>query len=986
MHRNRDVFCVESDESLMSPREAFTPIHGKGGSRGGTVPATPGLSGYLDSRLGFTPIDTLDGQDKEGDDEPGEKEETVQWSWEFDQEDRKREAEADRTFKDYGVLQVERAVLKAVVKEKMGAEVVRIVFLSSGTFHKAYLITLSDKQQIVARVARRFMPRLKTESEVATMAYIGRYTDIPVPTVYHYDSSPYNRLGGEYILMSKAKGVPLATIYHSLSHHQLVQLFANLARLFIPLYAHRFPALGSLYFGAPTQASGALTGHSSSSLSSSLSPYPSQGASSGAASSVPGRLTSGSMSLSRNNSSGSSSNGLTPRPDSYVNLLAMTAATTPRASTSSHASPSTAHDRSSAGGFPFSKEIGHAKRGRGNSQGQTAADAVPFHVGPIISWPFFGSNRGSIPSSTPSSSTSSTTPSLPSVLIGSSTFAYSSSEPTLNRGPFSSTAAYLAACSAREIQAVSLENAGKAAPHRIHLDPDVVKSSYRHSFRTHGHADTGPSLGDRASAGNGPAQGSKRVRDGGGRGAGRHQAYPSVVGHGRASSAAPKGYDNGEDYDDSYPSSPTRSSFSSSESEDECGSDADESEEEWEVYRSVGDRTYRDYRRNQRGTFLVAHLDQREQKVRREMERWEALIGKMIEKISPKGTTGAKEEEFGLDCHDLSLENIFVDENDHTQISAIIDWESTTTRPLWQCAHLPAFLQSSPFAADLFTSIVKDMATPHEDNGDALAQPRPRTKSGTTEATLAPLTVEAASSTSDSPRSTTSSSTSTSPYAFSDAPTMSSRTSTSLSQGSSFTSSKPARFASTTVSQTATRSVPPSLAAEWLYYESAGMRLRMAHRFAEWDGWEEGLIDTMLGSEEQEGEWLAGLEDIAAWPSVLSTSTAGVNGDDTRVCLVTVPERGHGDTVGKEDVVEGMVEEGQFNAAVSPRVTTAIPFKAQETSRPKVQAPMNPLVSTHGPVIFKSRATRLPAVDCLAVTEEKEKTHMLNSTDRKSVV
>ena len=35
------------------------------------------------------------------------------------------------------------------------------------------------------------------------MRYLRERTSIPVPTVYHYDSNPYNRLGGEYILMSK---------------------------------------------------------------------------------------------------------------------------------------------------------------------------------------------------------------------------------------------------------------------------------------------------------------------------------------------------------------------------------------------------------------------------------------------------------------------------------------------------------------------------------------------------------------------------------------------------------------------------------------------------------------------------------------------------------------------------------------------------------------------------------------------------------------
>lgn len=61
------------------------------------------------------------------------------------------------------------------------------------------------------------MPRLKTESEVATMRYLREHTDIPVPEVYQYDSNPYNRLGGEYILMSKVSVAPLVTICRSLN-------------------------------------------------------------------------------------------------------------------------------------------------------------------------------------------------------------------------------------------------------------------------------------------------------------------------------------------------------------------------------------------------------------------------------------------------------------------------------------------------------------------------------------------------------------------------------------------------------------------------------------------------------------------------------------------------------------------------------------------------------------------------------------------------
>ena len=105
--------------------------------------------------------------------------------------------------------------------------------------------------------------------------------------------------------------------------------------------------------------------------------------------------------------------------------------------------------------------------------------------------------------------------------------------------------------------------------------------------------------------------------------------------------------------------------------------------------------------------------------------------------------------------------------------TCIIDWESTTTRPLWACAHVPAFLQSSPFTSKLFRATVERLAR------------NPPVK-----------TV--------------------------------------------LVRDKPVDLA--------------ALAADWLHQEAAGARLRMAHRCIEWDGWEEGLVDSILGPEEEEEE------------------------------------------------------------------------------------------------------------------------------------
>jgi len=77
---------------------------------------------------------------------------------------------------------------------------------------------------------------------------------------------------------------------------------------------------------------------------------------------------------------------------------------------------------------------------------------------------------------------------------------------------------------------------------------------------------------------------------------------------------------------------------------------------------------YRDYRRHQRSTFLIAHMNQREQSVREEMGRWKGMMEGLIALLeNPSG----RPEQFSFDLHDLSLENIFVDSKDHSKIVSL---------------------------------------------------------------------------------------------------------------------------------------------------------------------------------------------------------------------------------------------------------------------------------------------------------------------------
>ncbi|KAK1216560.1 hypothetical protein PQX77_020806 [Marasmius sp. AFHP31] len=189
----------------------------------------------------------------------------------------------------------------------------------------------------------------------------------------------------------------------------------------------------------------------------------------------------------------------------------------------------------------------------------------------------------------------------------------------------------------------------------------------------------------------------------------------------------------------------------------------------------------------------------REECVKKETGRWLAFMDRLLKQeaelrsknfeanpcLKKREGTG---KEFGLD--DTSLENVFVNEQDPTKITCIIDWESTTTRPLWQVAHLLAFLQSSPFTAKVSREVLVKIAA------DVSAQ-------------------------------------------------------TSSSNGIKSQSSDPLPIDFGT------------LAYEWSYYQTAGMRLRMAHRFVEWDGWEEGMAESMLGSEEFEEDWFKRTEHNA---------------------------------------------------------------------------------------------------------------------------
>lgn len=89
-------------------------------------------------------------------------------------------------------------------------------FLHEGTLSKLYDVSF-DNQDFVMRISLPVCPSAKTESEVATLDWVNRYTALPVPRVRAYDSSQNNPLGFEWILMTKLDGKPLSECWSAIS-------------------------------------------------------------------------------------------------------------------------------------------------------------------------------------------------------------------------------------------------------------------------------------------------------------------------------------------------------------------------------------------------------------------------------------------------------------------------------------------------------------------------------------------------------------------------------------------------------------------------------------------------------------------------------------------------------------------------------------------------------------------------------------------------
>ncbi|KAJ5593846.1 Aminoglycoside phosphotransferase [Penicillium hispanicum] len=130
----------------------------------------------------------------------------------------------------------------------------------NGSFNWAVTIQFEDGLEWIMRSPRsdygQFPSGLSGRllaSEAATLRYLGKVTDIPIPEVYSYSSSSANPIGIPYILMSKAQGWPLQkawTIHPStdrLSLGDKEKVMFQLGQITWKLAQVRFDRIGSLF-------------------------------------------------------------------------------------------------------------------------------------------------------------------------------------------------------------------------------------------------------------------------------------------------------------------------------------------------------------------------------------------------------------------------------------------------------------------------------------------------------------------------------------------------------------------------------------------------------------------------------------------------------------------------------------------------------------------------------------------------------------------
>lgn len=127
----------------------------------------------------------------------------------------------------------------------------RVEKLADGMHSKALLLTMDNGMQVVAKVPNpnAGQRHFTTASEVATMEVMRDHLETPVPKVYAWCSRAQDTaVGAEYIIMEKAAGVSLGSVWHRLELQHRFAIAKAIARYQKAWESAFYKGYGSLYY------------------------------------------------------------------------------------------------------------------------------------------------------------------------------------------------------------------------------------------------------------------------------------------------------------------------------------------------------------------------------------------------------------------------------------------------------------------------------------------------------------------------------------------------------------------------------------------------------------------------------------------------------------------------------------------------------------------------------------------------------------------
>ena len=159
--------------------------------------------------------------------------------------------EADEQQKRYLAFDIDGLKATVVAAVEGAKSVLHMTKLPEGSYSKAFLMTLDNQQEVVARLPTPHAgpAHLVTASEVATMEFARKRLGFPVPRVLSWSSAQTSNLvGAEFIIMEKAPGIEVSKVWPELSEKHRLDVIKEIIRIEKGALENPLPCYGSIFF------------------------------------------------------------------------------------------------------------------------------------------------------------------------------------------------------------------------------------------------------------------------------------------------------------------------------------------------------------------------------------------------------------------------------------------------------------------------------------------------------------------------------------------------------------------------------------------------------------------------------------------------------------------------------------------------------------------------------------------------------------------